>query len=90
VLAVTPLMDSDRSAVEQVVCGVIGEILPGLAPATIPAGKHLKELGADSVDRVEIVLTIMDRLGLDLPMSDFSTIPSVGDLIDFLCEAAKT
>jgi len=42
----------------------------------IAGDKSLKDHGADSVDRVEIILSIMNRLGIDEPMSNFSGIPT--------------
>ncbi|MGC4806660.1 acyl carrier protein [Micromonospora sp. DT233] len=74
-----------REAVTAAVHGAITTILPGLAPADIDHGRHLKELGADSVDRVEIILAVTDRLGVRRPLSDFNDIPTVGALIDHLC-----
>ena len=62
------------------VFGVVAEILPALAREQITGDKHPKELGADSVDRVEIILTLLDRLGLSAPMSRFSDIPDLDAL----------
>jgi polyketide biosynthesis acyl carrier protein len=75
-----------RDKVEQAVHEVIGQILPGVTE--ISGDKHLRELGADSVDRVEIILGVLDRLGVDEPMSSFSDLPNVGALVDFLWERA--
>lgn len=77
--------DLGREEVVRVVHEAIATILPGLAEGRIAHHHHLKDLGADSVDRVEIVLGILDRLGLDEPMASFSGLPSIGALVDFLC-----
>lgn len=74
-----------REEVVRAVHGAIVAILPGLPPDRISHQHHLRDLGADSVDRVEIVLGILDRLGLDEPMASFSGLPSIGALVDFLC-----
>lgn len=73
-----------REAVTALVRDVIGAILPGVPVSAMTEDRHLRELGADSVDRVEIILSILDRLDLDEPMSSFSSLPSLGALIDFL------
>ena len=73
-----------RSTVEH----VIREILPEFQDRDIPADKHLRELGADSIDRVEIILTLIDRLKLADSMSSFVDIPNVGELILYLEERA--
>jgi polyketide biosynthesis acyl carrier protein len=76
-----------RERVTKTVHDAIIEILPGLDPDAIDHGRHLKDLGADSVERVEIILMIIDRLGVRRPLSDFSDVPTVGALIDDLCRA---
>lgn len=73
-----------RDAVAALVRDVIGTILPGVPASAMTEDRHLRELGADSVDRVEIVLSILDRLGLDEPMASFSSLPNLGALVDFL------
>ena len=77
-----------RAAVTAVVRDAIESILPGVDFAALTGAEHLKDLGADSVDRVEIILTVLDRLGLRTPMSRFGDIPSVSALVDFLCEVS--
>lgn len=71
-----------RSTVEQ----VIREILPELRDREIPVHKHLKDLGADSVDRVEIVLALIDRLHVTDSMSSFADLRDVGELVSYLEE----
>jgi polyketide biosynthesis acyl carrier protein len=73
-----------RDAVAALVRDVIGTILPGVPVSAMTEDQHLRELGADSVDRVEIVAAILDRLGLDEPMSSFSGLANLGALFDFL------
>jgi polyketide biosynthesis acyl carrier protein len=68
---------------------VITSVLPTVSPADIREDQHLRDLGADSVDRIEIVTTLMHRFGIDEPMSSFSGIPCVGALIDYLRERSR-
>lgn len=72
-----------RDDVELVVHQQIAEILPSVP---IAGDRHLKDLGADSVDRVEILLGVLDRLGLRAPLSDFRDVPNVDALVDVLAE----
>ena len=85
----TELTRPDRAAVRRLVHDVVHEMLPDLPGGALPGDRHLKELGADSVDRVEIIVTLTDRLGLDLPLSTFSGTPTVDALVDQLWEAAS-
>jgi polyketide biosynthesis acyl carrier protein len=68
------------------VYAVILDILPSLTPADLDDAVHLKDLGADSVDRVEIIMGVLDRLDLREPLSTFSDLPNIGALIELLGE----
>ena len=73
-----------RAEVLATVRAVVADILPGLSPADSAEHRHLADLGADSVDRVEIIIGLLHRLGLREPMSSFSSPPNVGALVDLL------
>lgn len=73
-----------RAAVERLVREVVAGVLPALAPEAIVGPRSLKELGADSVDRVEIIAELVQRSGIDEPLSAFNDIPHVEALVDFL------
>nr|ASV46895.1 hypothetical protein [uncultured bacterium] len=72
------------AAVRKELHAVILSILPSLAPEDINESVHLKDLGADSVDRVEIIMGVLDRLGVREPMATFSDVPNIRALIDLL------
>jgi polyketide biosynthesis acyl carrier protein len=82
------MTETEREEIARVVHRAIATILPRFATRPIPGDRHLEELGADSVDRVEILLEVLDRLRLEEPMASFSQLPDVDALVDFLC--AKT
>jgi len=82
--------ESAKETVTRIVQETISSILPNLPAEAISGNKSLKDHGADSVDRVEIILTIMNRLGIDEPMSNFSSIPNIDELVDYLCRAQKS
>jgi polyketide biosynthesis acyl carrier protein len=75
-----------RAQMTALVQETVAQILPGVPRAHITGDKHLRELGADSVDRVEIILSLIDRLRLDEPMSSFSDLPDLDALVDFLVQ----
>ena len=84
-----PMSDVSREAIDQVVREVITAILPAVPPEAIVGNKHLRDLGADSVDRVEIILMLLNRLHLDEPMSSFSSLPDIDALATFLHERCR-
>ncbi|MCX4530636.1 acyl carrier protein [Streptomyces sp. NPDC002596] len=73
-----------RDEMRSLVHEAITDILPSVAPERITDAAHLRDLGADSVDRVEIIISLQDRLGIDRPMAEFSDIPDIGALVGFL------
>ncbi len=81
--------ESAKEKIAPIVREVISSILPNLPAEAVSGNRSLKDHGADSVDRVEIILSIMDRLGVDEPMSNFSNIPTIDDLVDYLCRARR-
>jgi polyketide biosynthesis acyl carrier protein len=62
--------------------------LPHLAPEDILGHAHLKELGADSVERIEIIGGLVKRLDLRVPLARFAEIKSIDALVDFLVETS--
>jgi polyketide biosynthesis acyl carrier protein len=73
--------------VAAVVHDVVATALPFVPAAGIRGDRDLRQLGADSVDRVEIILTLLDRLGLVLPLSDFNDLRDLDELVGLLQDA---
>ena len=46
-----------------------------------------KDLGADSLDVVDLVINIEEAFGLDIPDEDAEGIQTVGDVIDYIMKA---
>jgi polyketide biosynthesis acyl carrier protein len=78
-----------KETIERIVREAISSILPNLPAKAVSGNRSLKDQGADSVDRVEIILSIMNRVGVDEPMSNFSSISTVDELVDYLCRARQ-
>jgi polyketide biosynthesis acyl carrier protein len=77
-----------RAGVFELVHEVLAAFLPRLPRAEIAGHRDLAALGADSVDRVEIILALLDRLGLEEPLTSFSELADLDALVDFLTERA--
>jgi len=67
-----------------VVKDVISEVLPDVDSETVTIDKNLKSLGANSIDRTEIVMLSMERLGLKLPLVSFGGVENIEEMIDVL------
>ncbi|MBO9699896.1 MAG: acyl carrier protein [Sporocytophaga sp.] len=72
--------------VYEVVKNVIMEVLPDLNPEMISIEKNLKELGANSIDRMEVVTISMEELGIKLPLMSFAQVSNIEGLVKVLSE----
>jgi polyketide biosynthesis acyl carrier protein len=73
-----------KDAVFEVVKGVVLETLPHLSPDDVLAHKSLVDLGANSLDRMEVVTLSMQELGLKLPLMTFAGVSNLQGLVDVL------
>ncbi len=49
-----------------------------------PEAKFIEDLGADSLDTVELVMALEEEFGLGLPDEDAEKLQRVGDVIKFI------
>lgn len=53
--------------------------------ATItPASKIKDDLGADSLDVLQLLMTIEDEMGIQVPDEELATFNTVGDVVSYL------
>jgi polyketide biosynthesis acyl carrier protein len=76
-----------KEKVYEIVKGVIMEVIPDLKPEMISIDKSLKELGANSIDRMEVVTLSMEALELKLPLMSFAAVSNIQGLVDVLSES---
>ena len=66
------------------VCKILGEQL-GIAPETIrPEQEVVKDLGADSLDVVELMMALEDEHGITLPEEEIEKVKTVQDIVDIM------
>ena len=75
-----------KEEVFQIVKRNVMAVLPALPPGTITLDKHLKELGANSIDRMEIITATLEDLGLKMPLVELGEIKGIEGLVTFLYE----
>ena len=74
---------------EQRVKDIIVEQL-GVKPDQVtPAAKFIEDLGADSLDTVELVMALEEEFGIEVPDEQAEKLQSVGDVIKYVEESAK-
>jgi acyl carrier protein len=71
-------------SVEKEVINIIVEQL-GLAPEAVSRSKSfVEDLNADSLDITELVMTIEEHFGVEIPQDQAELMRTVGDLVDFV------
>ena len=75
--------------IEQRVKDIIVEQL-GVKPDQVtPAAKFIEDLGADSLDTVELVMALEEEFGIEVPDEQAENLQSVGDVIKYVEESQK-
>lgn len=70
--------------VEQEIISIIVEQL-GVAPEMVDRSKSfVEDLNADSLDITELVMTVEERFGVEIPQTQAELMRTVGDLVDFV------
>ena len=76
-------------AIQKEVIDIIVEQL-GVKPDQVtPAAKFIEDLGADSLDTVELVMALEEEFGIEVPDEQAEKLQSVGDVIKYVEESAK-
>ncbi|MDE2643189.1 MAG: acyl carrier protein [Verrucomicrobiota bacterium] len=55
-----------------------------------PEAKFIEDLGADSLDTVELVMALEEEFGTEIPDEDAEKLQSVGDVIKFIEDTQST
>jgi acyl carrier protein len=56
------------------------------ASEVVPEAKFVDDLGADSLDLVELVMALEDEYGIEIPDEDAEKIVTVGDALKYIQE----
>jgi acyl carrier protein len=71
-------------AVEEKIKSIIAEQL-GVKPEEVtPAASFIDDLGADSLDTVELVMALEEEFGIEIPDEDAEKMGTVGDAVKYI------
>jgi acyl carrier protein len=70
--------------IEQKVKDIIVEKLSVNAEQVTPEAKFIEDLGADSLDTVELVMAFEEEFGIEVPDEEAEKLQSVGDVIKYI------
>ena len=77
-------MADQQSSIEERVRKIIVEQLGVKEDQVTPEAKFIEDLGADSLDTVELVMAFEEEFGAEIPDEDAEKLTSVGAVIDYL------
>lgn len=72
------------AAVEEKVKSIIANRLGVEESAVVTKAKFIEDLGADSLDIVELVMAIEEAFGVDIPDEEAENIRTVEDAVNFV------
>jgi len=75
----------DRDAIRQALIDAIDQVAPGaVADGFDPDNDMREEFDLDSMDILNIVTALHERIGIDIPESDLDQIASLKRAVDYL------
>lgn len=72
------------AAIEEKVKTIICDQLAVEAEKVTPTASFIDDLGADSLDIVELVMTMEEEFDLDIPDEDAEKLKTVGDVVKYI------
>jgi acyl carrier protein len=76
-----------EKTIEQRIKDIIVEQLGVNADQVTAEAKFIEDLGADSLDTVELVMALEEEFGLEIPDEEAEKLQSVGDVIKYVEDA---
>ena len=62
----------------------------GVSPEQVkPEGRFIDDLGADSLDTVELIMALEEEFNVEIPDEDAEKMVTVGDALNYLKEHVK-
>ena len=72
------------STIEERVKKIIGEQLGVKQEEVTNNASFVEDLGADSLDTVELVMALEDEYNIEIPAEELTELATVGDVIEYL------
>jgi acyl carrier protein len=75
--------------IQERVKDIIVEQLGVKPEQVVPEAKFIEDLGADSLDTVELVMALEEEFGIEVPDEQAEKLQSVGDVMKYIEEQQK-
>ena len=76
----------DKEYVREVLLNSVRQLSPALSNYKFEKGDSLKNLGVNSMERVDIIVDTLATLSLRIPMADTAVATNIDELVDLLYE----
>ena len=73
-----------KNDIFEMVKNLLMEWVSEVDPSAIRPEVSLRDLGADSVERADLIIETMEALQLKVPLSEFGSLKNIQELVDFL------
>ncbi len=80
---------ADDKDIQSKVGDIIVEQLGVNADQVTNEAKFIEDLGADSLDTVELIMALEEEFGIEVPDEEAEKLVSVGDVVRYIEENAK-
>jgi acyl carrier protein len=78
-----------EKTIEQRVKDIIVEQLGVNADQVTPEARFIEDLGADSLDTVELIMALEEEFGIEVPDEQAEKLLTVGDVVKYIEENQK-
>ncbi len=75
-----------KTEITQMVTQLVIQILEKEDPATITPAMHLKDLGMDKFDLIELVMKLEDQLSIMIDDADIEGFDSIESVVEYIAE----
>lgn len=75
---------SSKAEIFRIIKTNLLELLPDLDPSLIVPEESMKNLGANSIDRADVIIQTMEALALKFPLHELGKLTNIQGLVDEL------
>ncbi|WP_372362124.1 acyl carrier protein [Xanthomonas sp. NCPPB 1325] len=68
----------------EVIIRHVRDVVPGLENHVFTPGDSLREIGANSIDRADIIMMTLESLSLSIPLVDMAGAQNIGEIADII------
>ena len=82
-------MELNRDSVKNTVLSIVADHLGKEKDILTEESNFVEHLGADSLDTVEIVMSLEDEFEISVPDEEAEKLTTVGSVIDYICTSLR-